>query len=104
MSGAGSHEDLHDVDLTFDSAASRSLPHDDVIRSGIYRPTNYTPTVTFASPAPGQPYGSSLTSYNNSDPNGYWSLYVMDRTGHVGDHETPLADGWSLTISINPAP
>jgi hypothetical protein len=104
MSGAGGREDLDRTDLTLDSTASRALPDSKVIRSGVYRPTNYTPTLAFASPAPRQPYDSSLATFNNTDPNGNWSLFILDRTGHGDDDDIPLASGWSLTITTQPAP
>jgi len=64
---------------------------------GIYRPTNDDsagPDI-FPGPAPVGPYGSLLSGFNSTNPNGTWALYIYDDTG--GDVGY-LADGWSLSI------
>jgi beta-lactam-binding protein with PASTA domain len=71
--------------------------------SGQYAPTNFgPPDDTFPAPAP--PPGLDvvdLAGYNGTDPNGTWSLYVVDdTTGSVGT----FAGGWSLTISTTATP
>jgi hypothetical protein len=86
------------VTLTFDSTASASLPDSGQISSGTYRPTNYDQNDFLSAPAPGGPYGSSLSVFNQTSPNGSWRLWVYD--GAQGDRGS-LAGGWELTITTN---
>jgi subtilisin-like proprotein convertase family protein len=95
------------VDLTFDDAAANSLPDDSVFASGTYKPT-VGPTsfgcavpASFPSPAPAGPYGSALSAFNGTDPNGTWSLYVLDdATSDSGS----ISGGWSLDITAETTP
>jgi hypothetical protein len=54
----------------------------------------------FPQPAPGFPYGAALSNFDFADPNGTWSLYVVDdcvtNTGSI-------AGGWSLDITTSTA-
>ena len=97
---------LSNVNLTFDDAAAASLPDSSQIVSGTYKPTLGTaPTngdfgcsvpTSFPSTAPAGPYGSALSGFNGTNPNGTWSLYVVDDTsGDVGS----ISGGWSLDIT-----
>ena len=94
MSDAGGSTDINNVTLTFDAFASSTLPDSTIISSGTYQPTDYT-TGDNMSPAPAGPYGTDLTVFNGADPNGTWSLYIMDdsnpRTGTLG--------GWKLNVT-----
>src|SRR5206468_2152523 len=46
---------------------------------------------------PAPPYGTHLNVFQGTDPNGLWSLYVVDDAlGDVGF----IGDGWTLDISI----
>ena len=95
MSDAGATA-ISGVSLVFDDAAD-PLPSSGVIRSGSYRPSNYGVAVdVFPAPAPAGPYGSSLSQFNRTDPNGLWSLYVVD--GIVGGLGA-VQGGWQLEIS-----
>jgi subtilisin-like proprotein convertase family protein len=100
MSDAGGGPDITNVTLTFDDAASSSLPDSTLIVSGSYRPTNFGSSIdTFAAPAPAGPYAANpLSVFNGANPNGTWSLYVVDDAG--GDIGS-IAGGWSLTITDN---
>jgi uncharacterized repeat protein (TIGR01451 family) len=92
--GAGS---LGGVTLTFDDAAEVALPSTGVIAAGVYRPSNYGAALdVFPPPAPPGPWASSLSGFIGTDPNGPWSLYVVD--GIVGGSGS-IAGGWNLTIS-----
>jgi subtilisin-like proprotein convertase family protein len=96
MSDAGVDLDINRVNLVFDSSARATLPDSNQIVSGTYRPTNFdTTTDTFASPAPGGPYGTNLGVFNGISPNGAWKLFVRDDlAGDVG----AIAQGWELAI------
>ena len=97
--------------LTFDDAAAGPIPLDSALASGTFRPTNNETYVTncapapdvdaFPGPAPSGPYGSTLAVYNGTNPNGTWSLYVLDDGG--GDSGS-IGNGWSLDITTAPPP
>ena len=99
MSDAGGAAGVSGVNLTFDDAAAVSLPDSTLITSGTYRPTNHPPNPdTFPPPGPGsvtQPPNPPLSVFNGTNPNGTWSLFVVDDatldTGNING-------GWSITI------
>jgi subtilisin-like proprotein convertase family protein len=89
---------------TFDDRAAAIMPDSGALPpSGSFKPTNYNNGDQFPAPAPAGPYPSagpggvdSLTSaFAGLNPNGAWSLYVVDDT--AGDIGT-IAGGWDLTI------
>ncbi len=97
MSDAGGFSTLSNVRLTFDDSAATSLPESNNIPTGTYRPTDYEPGETLPSPAPGGPYVTTLSSFNGSDPNGVWSLYILhDDTAFEGS-----LVGWGLQITTD---
>ena len=95
MSDAGGFAGLNNVNLTFRDSASGTLPDGSQITSGTYRPTDYQVGDTFPTPAPAGPYGTALSAFNGTNPNGAWQLFVQDDLG--GDSGS-IAGGWSLTI------
>jgi uncharacterized repeat protein (TIGR01451 family) len=99
ISHAGSGHSVTNLTLTFDDGASNTLPQSSTITSGSYRPTAYNgpsgPAV-LPPPAPLMPYGSVLGKINGTQPNGTWSLYVLDDS--PGDSGL-ISSGWSLSIS-----
>jgi uncharacterized delta-60 repeat protein/uncharacterized repeat protein (TIGR01451 family) len=98
MAKCGSSYTINDVTLTFDDAASSSLPQFSQIVSGTYRPTSYalaTPPFP-AESTPPPPYGVGLSAFNGSNPNGAWSLYLIDDTpGNIG----AISNGWVLNLT-----
>jgi uncharacterized repeat protein (TIGR01451 family) len=98
MAKCGSSYGINNVALTFDDAASNSLPQSSQIVSGTYRPTSYavaTPPFPAASTPP-PPYGVGLSAFNGNNPNGNWSLYVIDDTpGNFG----AISNGWVLNLA-----
>ncbi len=95
MSDAGSGNLITNVTLTFDDAAANSLPFSSQITNGTYKPTNYLLGDLFTN-APAPPWGAVLSGFNGLDPNGTWSLYVVDDTAlDVGS----IARGWYLNIT-----
>ncbi|MDB6125894.1 MAG: hypothetical protein JWQ71_4887, partial [Pedosphaera sp.] len=99
MSDAGGGSLLSGISLTFDDTSDLFLPQASQIFSGTYKPSPYG-TVAFPTNAPVAPYDTSLSVLNGSNPNGTWSLYVMDDS--AGDAGS-IVGGWSLAITtINP--
>ncbi len=93
--GGGGSSALARVRLTFDDAAAGLLP-ETPISSGTYKPSNYdTATDNFTEPAPAGPYGTALSVFNGIDPNGTWSLFIMDDQAPDGGS---LDGGWILSI------
>jgi len=102
MGHAGGPYSVSNLTLTFDDAATQSLPAGQLV-SGTYLPTDYPPADLF----PGLPAASGadvLALFNGTNPNGYWSLYVYDDTeGNAG----VITGGWALGLTavntVNPA-
>jgi subtilisin-like proprotein convertase family protein len=94
---------LSNTTLTFDDSAATLLPNSGGVVSGSFRPATYA-IVDFAAPAPLSPpnyptLGGSATlasAFNGTDPNGVWSLYVVDTA--PPDPGT-IAGGWSIDIT-----
>jgi subtilisin-like proprotein convertase family protein len=97
MANAGGGYAIQNVTLTFDDATNNPfLPQYTQIVSGTNRPTAFVPVATFPAPAPPAPYATNLSAFNGSNPNGAWSLFVID--------DTPLdsgviSNGWSLNLT-----
>lgn len=98
MSDVGSGFAVTNVTLTFDDAASQSLPVSGQITSGTYKPSNSDTADAFPAPAPAGPYPDPqlLSVFNGTNPNGQWRLFVYDDAGaDVGN----INGGWRLTIN-----
>ena len=103
VSDAGGSQSVTNLFLTFDDSAATAAPDGPTLTSGTFKPTDYEPGDAFPAPAPGGPYGTSLGIFNGTDPNGAWSLYVVDdTTGDVG----VISGGWVLSLqtvlAVNP--
>jgi len=96
MSDAGGGAGINNVTLTFDDAAASKLPDSSAIVAGTYKPTDFVTGDTFPSPAPGGPYGTTLSAFSGLDPNGTWSLYVLD---DAASDSGSIAGGWSLRFT-----
>ncbi len=103
FSDAGGTNDLVNNTITLDDTAAVLLPTG-IIGTGTFRPANYTAGDTFPAPAPAAPYQNAATAgsatfaslFNGKNPNGTWSLYVVDdASGDVGN----ISGGWQLTIT-----
>jgi subtilisin-like proprotein convertase family protein len=106
MSDVGGNVPAVNVNLTLDDAALLALPDNGPLVSGTYQPTNDVGTggETFPAPAPAPSGGSALSVFNGTNPNGTWSLYVVD--DEAGDLGT-ITGGWSLSITtdcVGPTP
>lgn len=102
MSDVGAGASVANVNLTFDDVAPTSLTTDAVpITTGTYKPSNNGTPDTFTLPAPAEPYGSTLSVFNGTNPAGTWSLYVMDdRAINTGS----ISGGWRLSLQTTAPP
>jgi VCBS repeat-containing protein len=103
-SGGNLNNAVSGITLTFDDAASDPVPDQSQITAGTYKPTKGTTLIggglpvpaNFPSPAPAGPYGTQLSVFDGTDPNGTWNLYILsDSSIYTGQ----IANGWSLTIT-----
>jgi hypothetical protein len=85
------------ITLTLDDEAANSMPDSGQLISGIFKPTNNEgPDVDyFPAPRPAPSGLVALSTFDRTNPNGTWSLYVFDDQPVDGGQ---LAEGWSLTI------
>ncbi len=104
MSDAGLGDDVTNITLTFDDAAASLLPDSTVLTTGTFRPSNYGTGEIFPPPAPVAPYQSpatagaatSATVFGGINPNGLWSLYIVD---DAGIDAGSISGGWDLIIT-----
>jgi subtilisin-like proprotein convertase family protein len=109
MHEAGGLTEVSNVTLTFDDAASG--PVTEPIASGSYQPTRTEDgCMNFAAdnPFPGAPpnppngpFGTALDEFNGTNPNGIWSLYIVDDSA-LGTGS--ISGGWSLVIGPPDSP
>ena len=108
LSDAGSSTVATNLNFTLDDDAASQPPDGAGTTSGTFRPANYgTVQDPFPAPAPAGPYlsaapggsdtlTSAFTGVLGGNPNGTWSLYVVDdAAGDVGS----FSGGWSLTLT-----
>ena len=95
MAHAGAGNAVKGVTLTFDDAASGELPQNAQIVSGTCRPTAFILNPGFPVPAPIGPYGTNLFNLYGNNPNGGWSLFVIDDTPI---NNGAISNGWSLNL------
>jgi subtilisin-like proprotein convertase family protein len=94
LSDVGGGTDAVNTTLTFDDSAA---PIGATIVSGTFQPTNIGTGDLFPAPAPAGPYNNSLLSvFNGLNPNGTWSLYVVD---DAGIDTGSMSGGWSITFT-----
>ena len=124
MAGVGGDGDLDGADLVFDDGAQampgsggdaprnanprngkapRPRPSPTPggpVRPGTYRPTSYKKNYEFPNlPPTVRTIYDKLSTFNGTDPNGGWKLYVLDG---VGQDSGSIAEGWRLTLTITP--
>lgn len=95
------------VTLTFEDGGAL-WPRTGSLASGTYQPRSYYGGDLFPPPAPPFPganptaVGPSLFSiFDGGNPNGTWSLYVVDFVGGDGG---AIQGGWSISITTVPEP
>src|ERR687885_2559878 len=106
MSDNGDASAPSNVNLTLDDAAATILPATDAgpLVSGTFQPSNSQAGDVFPSPAPSNftsaaPVGSATFAsvFNGTNPNGTWSLYVVDDSCSSGIGGS--MSGWSITAT-----
>ncbi len=97
MSDVGGGGNVSGMNLVLDDQAASSLSNTGQLASGTFKPTNNGSGDPFTSPAPASPYGSTLSVFNGTIPNGIWSLYVVDDST---DDTGSFSGGWSLTFTL----
>jgi len=103
FSDVGGGPDLtgNSYNITLDDAALLPLPDTGTLASGTFQPTNSGAGDPFPAPAPSGAAGSALSVFNGTNPNGTWSLYVVDDTAvDTGS----ISGGWSLNITAAAIP
>ena len=96
MADVGGGLDLANVNLSFDDAASASLPDSTQIVAGTFKPTSVG-GFNGTAPAPAGPYGATLSALNGTDAAGTWKLFVFDDVSVVDGGS--ISGGWSLDIT-----
>jgi subtilisin-like proprotein convertase family protein len=94
------------VNITYllDDTAAALVPSSGTPVSGTFRPTNIGTGDTFPAPAPPAPYQNPATAgaatfasvFGGANPNGTWSLHIVD---DVGTDAGSLTGGWDLIIT-----
>src|SRR6185369_8619448 len=96
MSDAGTAP-IDGVTAIFDDDSNLVLSYTGRIPSETFKPSNYgSDPDTFPAPAPPPPYSTQLVVFRGTDPNGTWSLYVVD--DQLQDSGF-MANGWSLSLA-----
>jgi subtilisin-like proprotein convertase family protein len=94
-SDAGGSDDVAGIVVTLDDDAATPLPEIGPLVSGTFQPANYGTGDTWPAPAPVPSGDVALSTFNGTDPNGTWSLYLVDDAGlDLGE----ITGGWELTI------
>jgi hypothetical protein len=98
MSDVGGGNPIN-VTLTLDDQDEASLPDSTPLADGIYQPANYGngPDLFAAAPTPSGDV--ALSTFNGSNPNGIWRLFIVDdAAGGYGS-----VYGWYLSITAKSA-
>ena len=112
MSDAGGDNNISsgpvtNVNLTFDQQAANPLPADTALFTGTFRPVNdsdvdpqINPDDQWPSPAPAPSGTADLNTFNGTNPNGTWNLFVVDDYGQAA---VDINGGWCIDIltSVN---
>jgi subtilisin-like proprotein convertase family protein len=105
MSDVGTFLPVSGLNFTFTNSAGPMMPSNAQLTSGTFAPSNFDQVGNvdgFAAPAPlVGPYGSSFAQLIGTNPNGTWSLYVID---DVAGNDGQFAGGWSMTITAEGTP
>ena len=99
MSDVGTFHGVTDLDLTLDDEAPEVLPDEAELTPGTFKPTDVDEDgyPDNFDPAPAPTANTALAIFDGTDPNGTWSLYVMDDAGR----DVGTLAGWSLDIETD---
>lgn len=97
MSDVGNFQDPTNAIVTLDDEAQIPLSQFSGILTGRFKPTNVNggDSDAFPLPAPGPSVNTRLSTFDSTNPNGTWKLFVFDDTGGEAGQMT---GGWSLQI------
>jgi len=100
MSDVGGASSVSNVFVMLDDEAAIPLPAGSLIQEGTYRPTDDTSGDQadpdgYPAPAPlSSGVGTALSVFDGADPNGTWSLYVVDDDAGIAG----LLSGWTIRL------
>jgi subtilisin-like proprotein convertase family protein len=99
MSDVGGATPATNLTLAIDDGAANFMPDEGPLVAGTFKPTNIGTDDAFPAPAPSSPpTGATLSAFNGINPNGAWSLYLVDDNG---GNSGSLAGGWSISITTS---
>jgi subtilisin-like proprotein convertase family protein len=100
MSGTGNGSAASGANLVFDDAAATAITTSDTVVSGTFKPSAEPGGPDpYPAPAPALSGATALSVFNGTNPNGTWSLNIVDMAfGDVGS-----LSGWSLSITTSMA-
>lgn len=81
--------------LRLDDEAAASLPLNERLTDGSFRPTIDSGVFEFPDPAPEASANTALSTFDGINPNGQWQLFIHDR----GFGDTGSMTGWELEIT-----
>lgn len=98
MSDVGGGASVGGLTLALDDEAAASLPPNETLTSGTFRPANLESSRAdaFPAPAPDLTQNVALSTFNGANPNGQWRLFVVDALS-FGAGE--ISEGWELEIT-----
>ena len=99
MSDTGRIFPVTNIDLTLDDEAAMALSQTE-LDSGVFRPADISSPGdvpdAFPAPAPALDGSVALSTFDGTDPNGEWQLFVVDdASGDAGDLRA-----WTLRITV----
>jgi hypothetical protein len=100
MSDVGGSIGVTNISLTLSDSASAPIPDNGPLATALYKPTNVNPGTggeAWPAPAPAPSGGSALSVFSGTNPNGVWSLYVVD---DEQNDSGSLGSGWCLDIVV----
>jgi subtilisin-like proprotein convertase family protein len=102
MSDACGSHDVANYFWRWDDEAALAMPDSgstNVCSAFSYRPTDHTGGDSLPAPAPQAPYGSALSAFDLTDPNGDWRFYIAD---DVGGDEGFLINPLTVELTTRP--
>lgn len=86
------------VSLTFDDAGATQPPAaGPLVNGATYKPGSPGSFAQLPPPGPAQPLGTTLAGFNGLNPNGSWSLWVVDDSANFAG----TIESWNLTITAS---